>query len=381
MRSMIEPLRAVWTASPASPAPPKRVWRDWALIVLLPALILLEGLLRPALPNLVPALTVTIAVVATLLWRRTRPFLMFAIGFGALEGFALVTSADADSRLYSTGYLVLLVYAVFRWGSGRALLVGGALMVAETLTSAAFAPFDLANLVGGLLVLLLTASVGLLLRFRAGSRVRELDRAKSREREELARDLHDTVAHHVSAIAIQAQAGLVAVAKNPDAATAALRVIETEASRTLAEMRSMVRSLRRDNAAELAPAPTLLDLHELARSDRGGPAIDVRVTGPFEELSGPVTSALYRIAQESVTNARRHARSANRIDVHIDVDAEWVRLNVNDDGAPGPLAVAGYGITGMTERVTLLGGAFTAGYSPDSGWSVLAELPRNEGAA
>jgi signal transduction histidine kinase len=97
---------------------------------------------------------------------------------------------------------------------------------------------------GGFAVLLASVALGEAFRYRAGARVRGLDQMRLLEREGLARDLHDTVAHHVSAIAIRAQAGLATAASHPDAATDALQVIEAEASRTLAEMRSMVRVLR-----------------------------------------------------------------------------------------------------------------------------------------
>jgi signal transduction histidine kinase len=94
---------------------------------------------------------------------------------------------------------------------------------------------------------------------------------------------------------------------------------------------------------------------------------------------------VFRIAQEAITNARRHARDATRVDVRVAVDGAGVRLNVSDDGraaaAParpeGPAtAVAGYGITGMRERAALLGGTCEAGPAPDGGWLVAAALPR-----
>jgi signal transduction histidine kinase len=374
MKGMIRPLRSAWNLPPASPVPPKRVWRDWVLVGALPALAVLEGFLRPDLPYVIPAVILTVALTTTLLWRRERPLLMFGVAFGTTEIFALVTGQDL--QLYSSGYILLLVYAVFRWGSGRAMLVGGALMLAADAASVLRGPFALPNLIGGIVILLLTASVGLLVRARAASRMRELDSAKSHEREELARDLHDTVAHHVSAIAIQAQAGLATVGTNPEAATAALRLIEAEASRTLTEMRSMVRVLRRDGAAERAPAPTVSDLKELALGDDSGPVIDVELTGPFDALPAPIASAVYRIAQESVTNSRRHARKAARIDVRVAVDDDKARLTVTDDGAAGPAGTPGYGIAGMTERAALLGGTCTAGRSPNGGWLVTAVLPR-----
>ena len=374
MSNMIGRPRSLWTAPPASPAPPRRVWRDWVLVAALPLLAVLEAFLRPEVPSLVPTLIVTIALVPTLLWRRTLPLLMFAIAFGVTGALQLIVGHDI--QLYTIAYMLLIVYSVFRWGSGRAIVIGFAVMVVTTIAANLYPPFDPTNLIGSFAIVLLTITVGLLFRFRAGSRMRELDRAKSHEREELARDLHDTVAHHVSAIAIQAQAGLATAGKDSDAATAALRVIEAEASRTLAEMRSMVRVLRRDDAAALAPAHTIADLHQLAGSAGGEPVVDVQVTGDADAVPAPVASAVYRIAQESVTNARRHARDATRIDVRVDVDETRVRLTVHDDGAPVSAAEPGYGITGMAERASLLGGTCVAGRDPGGGWTVTGDLPR-----
>ena len=96
-----------------------------------------------------------------------------------------------------------------------------------------------------------------------------LEQVKLLERERLARDLHDTVAHHVSAMAIRAQAGLATMATQPDAAGEALRVIEAEASLALAEMRTMVRVLRRDVPADLAPSPVIADIERLATGPGG----------------------------------------------------------------------------------------------------------------
>ena len=367
-------LGSVWNAPAASPAPPKRVWRDWVLVAVLPPLAVLEGVLRPEVTPIVPAVIITILAVPTLLWRRTRPLLMLIIALGVTEAFRIVTGSDV--QLYTVAYLLLLVYSVFRWGSGRSAVVGLAIMLATTTASTLLAvPFDLANVIGGFAIVLFTVTVGLLVRFRAESRMRELESAKSNEREELARDLHDTVAHHVSAIAIQAQAGLATVDKNPDAATAALRIIEAEASRTLTEMRSMVRELRRDDVAQLAPAPTVADVRQLAATGSGGPEVDVQVTGDLEGVPAPVAAAVYRIAQESVTNAKRHARGATRIDVRVDVAEIRVTLIVRDNGTSPAAGSPGYGITGMTERASLLGGTCVARPDPDGGWVVTADLP------
>lgn len=374
MSSMIGRLRSLWSAPPAAPAPPRRVWRDWVLVSVIPVIALFEGLVRQhEVPNVVVAVALTIALVPTLLWRRTHPLLMMLIAFVTGEIFRIVTGSDI--QLVTIAYLLLLLYSLFRWGSGRSIVLGGALILVITTLSALLGPPVLLDIIGSFAVVLLTVTLGLLFRLRAASRLRELDRAKSREREELARDLHDTVAHHVSAIAIQAQAGL--ASSDADAAANALRVIEGEASRTLSELRSMVRVLRRDDAAELAPARQLDDLKELA-SD-GPPLVAVELDGVAAAVSEPVAAASYRIAQEAVTNARRHARNATRIEVRLTVDRDRVRLTVHDDGSTAGPRPPGYGITGMVERATLLGGTCAAGPGAGGGWTVSAELP-NRGA-
>ncbi|MFC7480182.1 sensor histidine kinase [Luedemannella flava] len=197
------------------------------------------------------------------------------------------------------------------------------------------------------------------------------------ERARIARDLHDTVAHHVSAIAIRAQAGLAVAPGRPEAATEALRVIEAEASRTLAEMRAMVRALRGDVPAQRSPGPRVEDLRQLAAAP-GGPPVDIELIGDLADLPAPVGAAIYRLAQESVTNARRHARHATRIAVRVAADDAEVRLRVTDDGDAGTSrsTAPGYGLLGMTERAGLLGGTCEAGPNPDRGWTVTAVLPR-----
>lgn len=381
MRGMTSPVRSLWEAPAASPPPPRRVWRDWVLVTVIPPLVLLEAALRTEMAWRWLWAVVLIALVPTLLWRRTRPLLMLVIAFGT--GAVVAVATEGDPQFVATAYMLLLVYAAFRWGDGRARIVGAALLVVSTTLSLAFGPMTLTDLIGGTAVLVATISLGAGFRWRAGSRARELDRVKLDEREQLARDLHDTVAHHVSAIAIQAQAGTALAPTDPAAAIAALRTIEGEASRTLAEMRSIVRVLRRADAAELAPGPGLDDLSGLASTDAatdaasGPPRVEVRVTGDLASVPPTIGAALYRMAQESVTNARRHARGATRVEVLVQVDDAGVQLDVHDDGVAAASASPGFGIVGMVERATLLGGTCSAGPALDGGWTVSAALPRN----
>jgi signal transduction histidine kinase len=374
---MTSPLRSLWDAPAAVPPPPRRVWRDWVLVAVLPLVAVFEAAVRPDdVPWRWLWTGVLVALVPTLLWRRTHPLPMLAIAFGVGSIFSVVTGGDP--QLVTTAYFLLLVYAVVRWGSGRAMAAAGAIMLASSALSFVLGPTSIGDVVGGLAVVAATVSLGVAFRWRAAARVRELDRVKLLEREQLARDLHDTVAHHVSAIAIQAQAGTAVAATDPDAAAEVLRVIEGEASRTLDEMRSMVRVLRRDDVADRSPGLRISDLRTLANAGTGGgPVVDVRLVGDVEAVPPMVAAAVYRLAQEAVTNARRHARDATRVDVRVEADDAAIRLDVRDDGGPAAPATPGYGMTGMVERATLLGGTCEAGPAPGGGWAVTAVLPRS----
>jgi signal transduction histidine kinase len=267
---------------------------------------------------------------------------------------------------------------LYRWGSGREIVLGSLIVLGKLGVSVLAGTLGLPEAAGGVVILSTACTLGAALRYRVRARMRELDQVKLLERERLARDLHDTVAHHVSAMAIRAQAGLATSDTHPDAAADALRVIESEASRALAEMRAMVRFLRQNEPADLAPNPRVADLEQLAGQSHLGPSVGVEIVGDVEDLPPPVGTAIYRLAQESVTNARRHARHATRIDVRVVADDRAVRLRVSDDGeSPTRSATAqGHGLIGMIERAGLLGGTCEAGPNPDRGWTVSAVLPR-----
>ncbi len=166
---------------------------------------------------------------------------------------------------------------------------------------------------------------------------------------------------------------------DPEAALDALRVIEEEASRTLTEMRAMVGALRDGAEADLTPQRGVADIDRLAGEGHDRPEVAVERTGDLERLRPTVDAALYRLAQESITNARRHARHATRIRVLIRGDADLVRLTVVDDGdasAFDPRTTSGFGLVGMAERAKLLGGTFEAGPNRSRGWTVDVALPR-----
>ncbi|MEU7526730.1 histidine kinase [Saccharothrix sp. NPDC042600] len=376
---MHELLRAVWD-EPRPPNPPSRARWDWALIGVLAVLGVLEGVLRDDLTSPVVSVLVVVGVLPTLRWRRTRPLLVLVIAF--VVGGVAAALVGHELQMSTMAYFLLLPYSLFRWGSGREAVLGSLVVLANVGASVAQGHTSLSDGLAGVLVVSTAATLGTALRWRVKARLRELDRAKLLERERLARDLHDTVAHHVSAMAIRAQAGLATADANPRAAVEALRVIEAEASRALAEMRGMVRLLRHAEPADLAPNPGVADLDRLAGRSPFGPTVDVEVVGEVADLSPSVGTAVYRLAQESVTNARRHARHASRIGVRVVVEDRAVRLWVTDDGErPSRPTARGHGLIGMAERAGLLGGTCEAGPGPERGWTVTAVLPRVGGTA
>jgi len=376
MRSAV---RSLWD-EPRVPHPRTRVRRDWVLVGVLVPTALVEGTLRDDVAWRPIAIVLAVGLAFTLLWRRTKPLAAVAVTFGALvvvDTAALIADAGAVG-LYTTSFVLLLPYSLFRWGSGRGTVTGLVLILAAAVVGIAADYTGVVEAVFGTMVLLFAAALGASVRYRATSRLHEMDQVKLREREQLARELHDTVAHHVSAIAIRAQAGRVVAASDPDAAVDALKVIEAEASRTLAEMRVIVAALRLREESDLGPQRGVADIERLAGTVGASPRVDVELSGDLHDLRPSVGAAIYRLAQESITNAVRHARSATRINVSVIGEDDCVRLTVADDGEASPAGRSqpGYGLLGMAERATLLGGTLEAGPTRDRGWTVNAVLPR-----
>ena len=373
-------LRPLWTA-PRPPGAPARVWRDWVLVGLLVPAAALETVQRQDVTWKAASTVVAVVTVLALLWRRTHPLAVVVVLFGALIVLNLVTLSVGPATsvgLYMMLYVLLAPYALLRWGSGREVMIGLSIIVVAGVLGIASDFNGFGEAAAGFVFLMFPAVLGALVRFWTTSRTREIDQVRSREREQLARELHDTVAHHVSAMVIRAQAGRVVAPSDPSAALDALQLIEDEGSRTLAEMRSMVGALRDRAEVDLTPQNGIADIARLASSLGDEPRVQVRLTGDLEAVSPAVGAATYRIAQESVTNALRHARNATRIDVQVIGGEQAVELTVRDDGEPvhASSVAPGYGVVGMTERAAILGGTLAAGPRPDQGWAVDAVLPR-----
>jgi signal transduction histidine kinase len=218
------------------------------------------------------------------------------------------------------------------------------------------------------------------------ARARDLERDRDRqaelavaaERARIARDLHDAVAHGLSIVVIQAQAAAGAMEKRPATARAALASIVATGRDSLAEMRRLL-GLTRPEGPELAPLPGLRDLPGLAERVRAaGLPVSLRVDGDAEAVSPGTGLCAYRITQEALTNALRHAGPGATVDVTLHCGVDKIELAIRDTGhgAGGePDERQGNGLRGMRERVAMLGGTVTIGDASDGGFQVRAELP------
>lgn len=374
---MVTVRRSLWQEPRPADAPPTGRL-DWLLVGVFAAAALVEGSVRPGLAWRPLVTVLALALMPALLWRRSRPLWAVLVGWGAAGLLAVLQLAanTGDVGLDSMVVVLLLLYSLVRWGSGREIVRGIAFVAVVVVLGMCASSAGWADVFGGSVLLLLVAALAAVFRYRADLWHRQRREIRNQERVALARELHDTVAHHVSAIAVQAQAGGVVAGIQPEKAAAVLAAIESEASQTLAEMRSMVRVLREEEAVAYSPQLGVAELPALARVD-ATPTVEVSLDGSLTRLARPVDAALYRLAQESLTNAVRHARGATRVRIDVRREGDAVRLRVSDDGRtePGPAPEPGFGLLGMAERAQLLGGSFSAGPEPDGGWVVEAVLP------
>jgi signal transduction histidine kinase len=211
-------------------------------------------------------------------------------------------------------------------------------------------------------------------------------RAVLEERAKIARELHDVVAHHLSLIAVRADAAPYRLTGLAGEARAEFSDLGETAREAMTEMRRLLGVLRTGQTVEHAPQPQFDGLPELVDAARdAGLAVELAQRGPVSKLPAAVGSCAFRIVQESLSNAGRHAPGA-AISVGVEVEPSIVRLKISN-GPPVPTrnrttAVngRGHGLAGMQERVTLLGGAFSAGPTANGGFAVAAELPTGEPA-
>lgn len=202
-------------------------------------------------------------------------------------------------------------------------------------------------------------------------------RAIAEERLRLARELHDVAAHHVSVIALHAEAGQAQLPDDPERAGQSLAVIGEVARTTLDELRRVVGVLReREVAAPRAPQPGLDYLPRLLHDvEQAGLPVALHVIGTPRPVSDAIGASAYRIVQEALTNVMRHAGAAHAA-VEVRYESDAVAVQVTDDGH-GPVdgTPTGHGLAGMRERAAMFGGTFTATRGPHGGFAVSARLP------
>jgi signal transduction histidine kinase len=217
--------------------------------------------------------------------------------------------------------------------------------------------------------------VGVYLRWSDWRRVAAAETARTDERLEIARELHDMVGHYVTGIVVQAQAARHVAANQPSAAVDALGRIEVAGRDAMAAMRRMVGGLRDQSAAE--PRRTWDTIDELlADAVAHGEPVRATIDPAVRNTALALVPSVHRIIAESLTNARRHAHGVTRIEVAVFQCADRLVVTIHDDGLVAANTVNDtFGIIGMRERATALGGSLFAGRAPNGGWLVQAELP------
>ncbi|SPF69145.1 Histidine kinase [Propionibacterium ruminifibrarum] len=219
-----------------------------------------------------------------------------------------------------------------------------------------------------------------LLRAERAEREARIAKALETERGLMAGELHDVASHHMTAVLLDARLARRKLAEDPERAGELLDELTREATVASENLHEVVGILRAGALAAVTPQPTLTDLPELLHTARTiNPDISLDIPA-VPDVSPAVGLALYRVIQESLTNAHRHAPGA-RIDVRLTEADGWVSLSITNTRATRPapgLGGSGLGVEGMRMRCELLGGQLTAGPNQD-GWQVLARLPQRSG--
>lgn len=201
--------------------------------------------------------------------------------------------------------------------------------------------------------------------------------AVEEERLRIARELHDVVAHHVTAMSVQSAAARRILHRDPEGAAAALKGVEASARLAVQDLRTMVLTLR-DSDEPTDHLPTLADVPVLVEQARaGGQNVDYVIVDEPHDLSPAAELTLYRVAQEGLTNAAKHAGQGAKVSLRLRNRPGAVEFEVSDDGRGLSAAStgSGTGLQGMRERVQAVGGTVEAGPKPRGGYRVRVELP------
>jgi signal transduction histidine kinase len=326
---------------------------------------------------------VALVLTASVAVRRRYPTLV-GIGVSVLMAFELAVWGDPQIVADAVA-LFCALYALAVWTPPRRFVFGVVLVAAADVASSAGPKAHLHNTLPFAVV---TSVVMLLVRRVVGDRERRVQLAERErdlaareavveERARIARELHDAIAHNVSMIVVQAGAERRVLDGAQGATREVLQTIEQIGRGALTEMRRLVGMLRNDAGDLLTPQPGLDDLPTLVTQVcEAGLPVELHVVGERRELPVGIELSAYRIVQEALTNALKHAGEA-RATVNVHYGTDSLELEVVDDGAgaSAPVIAGGHGLLGMRERVALYGGRLDAGRRQGGGFGVRVVLP------
>jgi signal transduction histidine kinase len=370
-------------------------WGDVALALILAVSSLLPVVVKhdPSWGKRLPlAIILALASTVPVAWRSRRPVLVAALVFAA-NGGAVIVAAPHEAAFQPFVALVLVAYSLGSRGEGMRAAIAGPLLAAVAgamFLVAVASGQSRGNVLPSFVWLVAAGTVGRIVRSWR-SRAAELERANRElaeqrelqaeaavavERGRIARELHDVIAHNVSMIVVQAGAAARVLEGSQPHVREALDAIESTGRATVDEMRRLLGVLRADDgAAALSPQPGLADLDRLVANVRdAGLPVSVRVEGARVPLPAALDVTAYRIAQEALTNALKHAGAASA-ELTLRYDTAAIEIEVRDNGAGNGNGLGtGHGLVGMRERAALWGGRLEAGRT-DGGWAVRAWLP------
>jgi len=384
-------------------------WRRWfspavrdAVLAVLLTLVLVSGSLGEGNPGNPadriqfrghtaphPGAAVLLVAVAclALAWRRRYPVAVLAVSTAGVTVYSLLGYVNGASLIAP----VLALYAVATQVSVRRAIMAAVATLAALLTAtAARNPFGHISgggfdLIPGMVAVALFAGIAVANRraYTASMLARaeqDARRQVDEERLRIARELHDVVAHTMATINVQAGVAAHVLSSRPEAAAESLLAIKAASKEGLRELRAILNVLRQaDDADPTQPAPGIAQLEALiAGARRAGLETTFTVTGEPVPLPAAVDLAAYRIVQESLTNAIRHAGPATAA-VSLTYHRDELRIDVTDTGLGQPAATmgksAGHGLAGMRERAAAVGGTVETGPGPVGGYRVAARLP------
>jgi signal transduction histidine kinase len=333
-------------------------------------------------------LAFTASLSLPLLLRRRQAMLVFA----GLAVIAAVQWLIADPQLADAALLVAL-YGVALRGSLVEVAVAGAVLEAGAVIAAVkWAPSDPVKVWIGLSGLATAAGVfGITVRQRRAllaslheratrlefERDQEGRLAAAAERNRIAREMHDVVSHNLSVMVALADGASYAAEASPEQAAQATRQISATGRDALFEMRSLLGILQDDVVEKpLEPQPRIAQLQKIVERVRAaGVPVSFEIDGDPTTLPEGLQLAVFRVAQEALTNTLKHAARPTAVDLNLRSDPDWVELEAIDTGPPSDDSASyGRGVHGMRERALAYGGSLEAGPRPEGGWRVRMQL-------